>query len=70
MATKETKIEAYQILAANRHAHCPLHIPARQFNAVRTVMEKRFMKEYMNTPSGLYTSEQVWGQTFKSYLQK
>ena len=28
-------------------------------------MEKRFFKEIMDTPEGLYTNDQIWAQTFQ-----
>lgn len=65
MTTNEkTKNLAYSLLAQNRYARKPKEISAHQWNAVKGIMEKRFTREYMDTPQGLYTDEQIWKQTF------
>ncbi len=67
---KDTKQAAYSILAHNRNAKRPEYISPRQWAAVKTTMEKKFMKEWMDTPEGLYTSEQVWKQTFNPGIEQ
>lgn len=68
METKDfTKKLAYLVLANNRYAERAELIPIRQWAAVRSVMERRYMAEWMATPDGLYTDDKVWRQTFSSY---
>ena len=63
------KQEIYKILAQNRYAKCPENVNKRQFAAIRAVMEKRYMREWMATPDGLYSDSEIWTQTFMSYLK-
>ena len=67
MKVKE-KTLCYSILAANRYAHCPEGVNKRRFSAIRTVMERSFMKAWMDTPVGLYTEAQIWEQTHRHWL--
>ena len=63
-----TKQEIYQVLAKNRYAARPENVSARQWSAIRSSMERRYMQEYMETPKGLYTEAQIWAQTFKDLI--
>lgn len=65
---KESKKICYKILAKNRYASCPQDISKRQFAAVKSYMTKKFMKELLATPSGLYTDSELWSQTFRSLM--
>ena len=68
METKDfTKKLACLMLANNRYAERPELIPARQWAAVKSAMERRYMAEWMATPDGLYNDDKVWRQTFNSY---
>jgi hypothetical protein len=69
MTTKETKALAYRTLAQNRYAKRPEQVTPRQWAAIRSIMERRFSAEWMDTPAGLYTDEQIWKQTFQKYLK-
>lgn len=63
-----TKKEIYQVLAKNRYAKRPESVSAHQWGAIKSIMERRYMQEYMETPEGLYTDAQIWAQTFKKYI--
>lgn len=66
---QSAKERAYKILAKDRYANRPEDIPVRVWNGVRSYMERCYMKELMNTPAGLYTNNEIWEQTFRSYLK-
>lgn len=68
MPTKENKKRCYRLLAEKRFAKKPDDISVHQWAAVKSIMERRFYDELNKTPFGLYTSEQIWNQTFKNYL--
>lgn len=61
--------EIKKLLAADRHALCPEGFSKRRFYSIRADMERRYMREFLNTPDGLYTSATIWKQTF-GYLLK
>ena len=62
-----TKQCAKRILACNRFAKRPATANPRMWGAVKGAMERRYMKEWMNTPKGLYSSDQIWAQCFNNY---
>ena len=66
---KEQRLIAKKTLAANRYANCPEGVNKRRFNAIKASMEKRYMRESMASPYGLYSDSQIWSQTF-SYMLK
>lgn len=57
------------MLAHNRYAECPSNVGIRQWAAVKSVMERKFLREYMDTPKGLYTDAHIWLQTFRHHLE-
>lgn len=61
---KQERATIRQMLAKNRYAKCPDGINKKRFAGVRAAMERRYMREYMATPEGLYTDAQIWAQTF------
>lgn len=60
-----TKELAKAILAQNRFAERPKSISSDVWEKTKKAMEKRFFKEIMDTPEGLYTNDQIWAQTFQ-----
>ena len=68
-AINETKKLAYKTLAANKYAKRPEEISIHQWAAIYSVMNEKFIKALMDTPSGLYSYEEIWKQTFASYLK-
>lgn len=69
MTPKEERNTIKKLLAGNRYAECPDNVSKRRFAAIRNNMEKRYMKEWMATPEGLYSDSDIWHQTFMSYLK-
>ena len=68
-AINETKKLAYKTLAANKHAKRPEEISMHQWTAIYSIMNEKYIKALMDTPSGLYSDSEVWKQTFASYLK-
>jgi len=64
----ETKKIAYSVLANNMYAKRPNEVPSRQWAGVKSAMFAKYIKEWMDTPDGLYTDAQIWQQTFSSLI--
>lgn len=62
------KIEIRKMLAKNKYAKKPESVSNQQWVQNKRIMEEKYLKEWMNTPEGLYTDEQIWKQTFQHYL--
>ena len=70
MTKEETKALAYRTLAKNRYANRPEEVTPNQWAAIRSIMERIFTAEWMDTPAGLYTDSEIWAQTFHKYLNE
>lgn len=69
MDLKQERVAIRKLLAADRHAECPHGLSRKRFAAIRRAMYETYMREWMNTPEGLYSDSEIWQQTFGHLLK-